>query len=80
VRRREVAAANRDSIMQVAWELFAARGYAQATVADITRQAGVAAKTVHTGAGGKSEILSELIGRAGEDSGAAQSLSRPPGH
>jgi AcrR family transcriptional regulator len=74
-RRREVAAATRGSILQAARELFAARGYGRVTVADIARQAGVAAKTVYASAGGKADILSELIGQAAEDSGARETLA-----
>jgi len=73
--RAEVAAATRDRIMQAARALFTTRGYARVTVADIARDAGVAAKTVYASAGGKSDILSELITTAAENSGGPQTLA-----
>lgn len=74
--RAEVAAATRERIMKAARDLFTDRGYARVTVSDIAREAGVAAKTVYASAGGKADILSELIGSSVENSGAEETLAR----
>ena len=73
--RAEVAAATRERIMKAARELFTGRGYARVSVADIALRAGVAAKTVYASAGGKAEILSELITSSAENSGARETLA-----
>jgi AcrR family transcriptional regulator len=73
--RRELdAATTRSDIFDAARELFVANGYARVTVADIARQANVAAKTVYASAGSKADILNELIANAVEGSGAQDTL------
>lgn len=74
-RRAEDAAATRSDILTAARDLFAARGYARVTVADIARAAGTAVKTVYASAGGKAGILAELISSAVADSGAEHTLA-----
>jgi AcrR family transcriptional regulator len=51
----------RQRIRQVARELFLARGYAAATVADIARTAAVAPQTVYFTYGSKAAVLSAII-------------------
>jgi AcrR family transcriptional regulator len=51
----------RQRIRQVARELFLARGYAAATVADIARTAAVAPQTVYFTYGSKAAVLSAVI-------------------
>ncbi|WP_294569640.1 TetR/AcrR family transcriptional regulator [uncultured Arthrobacter sp.] len=70
---RELGAAEtRASILREASELFAVRGYARVSVADIAAAAGVAAKTVYASVGGKAAILNEIVDRAvAESPGAA---------
>jgi AcrR family transcriptional regulator len=63
--RREAAAAEtRTAILEAARRLFAARGYAAVTVAQIAEAAGVAVPTVYASAGAKTAILGELTRRA----------------
>ena len=53
VARAESARATRTEILRAAGELFAERGYAQTTVAEIAERAQVAINTVYTSVGGK---------------------------
>lgn len=75
-RRERAAAATRSEIMTAARELFAARGYPRVTVAEIARAAHTAVKTVYASAGGKAEILAELLATAVADSGGEENLAR----
>lgn len=75
-RRTEAAAATRLDIVQAAQRLFLERGYAQVTVADIAREAGIAVKTVYASAGGKAEILQEIVGTGVTSSGAEETVAR----
>ncbi len=68
------AAATRASILREASELFAVRGYARVSVADIAAAAGVAAKTVYASVGGKTAILNEIVDRAVADSPGAATV------
>lgn len=74
-RREQAAAATRSEIMSAARELFATRGYPRVTVAEIARHAHTAVKTVYASAGGKTEILAELLADAVADSGAEENLA-----
>jgi AcrR family transcriptional regulator len=74
-RREEVAAATRRSVLGAARELFVTNGYARVTVAEIARRAGVALKTVYASAGGKADMLNELLANAVQDSGAEETLA-----
>jgi AcrR family transcriptional regulator len=62
--------------MTAARELFAERGYPRVTVAEIARRAHTAVKTVYASAGGKAEILAELLAEAVRDSGGRENLER----
>jgi AcrR family transcriptional regulator len=75
-RRALTAAATRRDIIDAARQLFLDRGYAQVTVSDIARAAGTAVKTVYASAGGKAEILSEIVGSAVTGSGARETVER----
>jgi AcrR family transcriptional regulator len=59
-RRREQAAATKRQILEAAQRLFAAHGYPATTIAQIAREAGVSAKTVHLGFETKSGLLRAL--------------------
>lgn len=75
-RRAEAAAATRHDIVDAARRLFLERGYAQVTVPDIARAAGIAVKTVYASAGGKAEILHEIVGTGVTASGAEETVAR----
>ncbi|SEG26903.1 transcriptional regulator, TetR family [Actinacidiphila yanglinensis] len=75
-RRAEAAAATRHDIVDAARRLFLERGYAQVTVPDIAREAGIAVKTVYASAGGKAEILRENVGTGVTASGAEETVAR----
>jgi AcrR family transcriptional regulator len=59
-RRQEQAVATRQAIVEAARALFAERGYARTTVADIAAAAHVAVPTVYASVGPKPAILGEL--------------------
>jgi AcrR family transcriptional regulator len=75
VRREADAAATRRDILVAARELFATRGYARVTVADIAGRARTAVKTVYASAGTKGDILNELLAEAVHTSGAEETLA-----
>ncbi|HEX4222239.1 MAG TPA: helix-turn-helix domain-containing protein [Pseudonocardiaceae bacterium] len=75
-RREQAAAATRSEIMTAARELFALHGYPRVTVAEIARQAHTAVKTVYASAGGKAEILAEILAEAVADSGGWENLDQ----
>ncbi|MBM9509903.1 TetR/AcrR family transcriptional regulator [Actinacidiphila acididurans] len=75
-RRTRAAAATRRDIVEAARRLFLDRGYAQVTVADIAQAAGTAVKTVYASAGGKAEILREIVGAGVAGSDAEETLRR----
>src|SRR5215212_3362905 len=60
-RRQEQAQATRQKIVEAAFRLFAARGYAATTLTAIAEEAGVAAATVTAVFGTKFAILDALI-------------------
>ncbi|MFD4973246.1 TetR/AcrR family transcriptional regulator [Streptomyces sp. NPDC058424] len=60
-RRTEAAAATRGAILAAAEELFVSRGYSCVTVAQIADAAQVAVQTVYASAGGKADMLRELL-------------------
>lgn len=63
-------------IVEAARRLLLDRGYAQVTVAGIAQEAGTAVKTVYAGAGGRAEILREIVGAGVAGSGAEETLRR----
>ena len=60
-RRRAQAAATRSAVLTAARTLFAERGYAAATVADVAQRAGVAVDTVYAAVGRKPQLLLALV-------------------
>jgi AcrR family transcriptional regulator len=60
-RRRQQAETTRTDVLRAARGLFAARGFAATTVADIAAEAGVAVQTVYARFGGKAGIIDALI-------------------
>jgi AcrR family transcriptional regulator len=60
-RRAEQAAATRRAVLGAAREVFVAKGYVAATVAEIAARAGVAVDTVYASVGRKPALLRELV-------------------
>lgn len=60
-RRAEQAAATRRAVLAAARDVFVAKGYGAATVAEIAARAGVAVDTVYASVGRKPALLRELI-------------------
>jgi AcrR family transcriptional regulator len=60
-RRAEQAAATRRAVLDAAREVFVAKGYVAATVAEIAAWAGVAVDTVYASVGRKPALLRELV-------------------
>ncbi|MGK5440494.1 TetR family transcriptional regulator [Micromonospora sp. URMC 105] len=67
--RDKAAAATREAVLRCATVLFAERGYAHITVADIAAAAGVAVRTVYASVGNKAEILDRIVDDAVQSSG-----------
>ena len=74
-RREQAAAATREAILDAARELFATRGYACTTVAQIAEAARVAANTVYTSVGGKPQLLAAIMEGGTGDPGVAETLT-----
>src|SRR5690349_3209183 len=70
--REEQAAATRRRIADAARRLFAERGYSTTSLAEVAREAGVAARTVYTVFGTKREILSAICEAWLEDARARE--------
>ncbi|MGW7669547.1 TetR family transcriptional regulator [Streptomyces sp. 3212.3] len=73
--REQAAARTRSLILQRATELFADRGYARVTVADIASAAGVASKTVFASVGSKGDILDRIVEQGVRESDYEQALA-----
>lgn len=73
--RETAAAQTRALILRRAAELFAERGYARVTVADIAAAAGVAAKTVFASAGSKADLLNQIVDEGVAGSGYQQAIA-----
>jgi AcrR family transcriptional regulator len=74
-RREQAAAATREAILDAARELFATRGYACTTVAQIAETAQVAANTVYTSVGGKPQLLAAIMEGGTGDPAVAETLT-----
>ncbi len=74
--RDQQAAETRRRIVAAARELFAARGFAGATVAGIAEQAGVSVPTVYAVFGSKGAIMRALLTRLEDDADAASWRAR----
>ena len=75
-RRRALALERRTRVLDVAWELFRAHGYAATTLASVARRAGVSEETVYKTFGGKSGLVRELRARALAGAGAEHAETR----
>ncbi|MBN1964994.1 MAG: TetR/AcrR family transcriptional regulator [Anaerolineae bacterium] len=77
-RRQEQARRTRQAITEAARQVFAARGYAGATISAIAAEAGVAAETVYAAFGNKRAILAHLVDvSVGGDDQPQPLLDRP---
>lgn len=65
--RAAAARETRAAILRAAEELFAERGYAQATVSAIAERAGVAVNTVYASVGGKAALVQALAMEGTDD-------------
>jgi AcrR family transcriptional regulator len=74
-RRAQKAEDTRRVIVETARALFATRGYAHVTVAEIAAQAGVAPQTVYASTGGKSDIMERLLNEGVEASQAETTIA-----
>jgi AcrR family transcriptional regulator len=75
-RRDQDAARTRADILSTSFDLFLAHGYAQVTMADIARAAGVAVKTVYASVGPKSDVLRTLLMSAMAESASTETVAR----
>src|SRR3954447_22107011 len=57
VARAEAAAATRERLLASAWRHFAARPFEHVRLADVAREAGVSAQTLHTHFGTKDDLF-----------------------
>ena len=64
----EHARATRDSLVQLAGELFAERGYIQTSIRDISRHASVTSGAIYGHFRSKAELLAEAIKRIADES------------
>jgi AcrR family transcriptional regulator len=71
VRRQQQAEATRRDILRAARRLFAKRGYAATSMADIAREAGVAIQTIYASCGSKRELLLALVDLVDEEADVA---------
>jgi len=67
--RQRQAQQTREEILTAARSLFVEHGYAQTTVAQIAKQAGVAVQTVYSSVGSKAEVLVALLEASRSDAG-----------
>src|SRR5215211_1748241 len=66
--RRRQAAETRAKVVEAARGLFAERGFAATTIADVAREAGVSEQTVYGGFGGKQGLVLALVDLIDRDS------------
>jgi AcrR family transcriptional regulator len=71
-RREKQAIETRRDILDAALRLFAERGYARTSIADIAGEAGVAVPTVYTSVGAKRLLLRQLLDRIDEQAGVGE--------
>lgn len=76
--RRDEARARRRSVVEVARRLFLERGYAETSVAEIARVAGVSPQTVYGSFDGKAGLLAAVVYQsAGGDDDEVALIDRP---
>lgn len=66
--RRKQAAETRAKVVEAARRLFAERGFAAATIADVAREAGVSQQTIYGSFGGKQGLVLALVDLIDRDS------------
>ena len=66
--RRRQAAETRARVVEAARHLFAARGFAATTIADVAREAGVSQQTIYGSFGGKQGLVLALVDLIDRDS------------
>ncbi len=71
-RRQQQAENTHRDIVQAARRLFAARGYAQTSMTDIAREAGVVVQTIYASVGSKREVLRQLNDLIDVEGGVAE--------
>jgi AcrR family transcriptional regulator len=75
--RKQIAAdATRREILLAARRLFAARGYAATSVADIADEAGVSVPTLYVSIGPKKAIVMAMVSFVGEEAGMFDAIGR----
>jgi len=75
-RRDRQAAETRRDILDAALRLFAERGYARTSIAEIATEAGVAVPTLYTSVGTKPALLRQLLDTVDEKAGVAELARR----
>jgi len=70
-RRQQQAQATRRDILSAARRLFAERGYAATSMADIAHDADVAVQTIYASCGSKRELVLALVDTIDEEAGVA---------
>src|SRR5438270_10858357 len=75
-RRERQAQATRRDIITAARRLFAERGYAATSVAQIAHEAGVAVQTIYDSLGSKRAILLAMLDRVDELGGVPELIPR----
>src|SRR3982750_885677 len=78
VARAEAAAATRERLLVSAWSHFAARPFEDVRIADVAREAGVSAQTLHAHFGTKDDLFVAAWRRRMAPEGARRD-SAPPG-
>lgn len=77
-RRQLQAAQTRRDILDAAIRLFAERGYARTSVADIARETGVAVQTIYGSVGQKHQIMNALVDDIDERAGVGELARQVP--
>ncbi len=75
-RRQQQAQATRQDILRAARRLFAERGYAATSMADIGREAGVAVQTIYASCGSKRDLVLALVDAIDEEADVAALAAR----
>jgi AcrR family transcriptional regulator len=76
VARAEAAAATRERLLDSAWRHFAARPFEDVRLADVAREAGVSAQTLHTHFGTKDDLFVAAWRRRMAPEGARRDSAR----
>lgn len=77
-RRARQAAETRQDILRAARRLFAARGYARTSLADIAAAAGTSVQTIYDSVGSKATVVAALNDLVDDEGGVASLAARIP--